>query len=184
MSLAVKIALLVVFILVLGYLGFSYYLYGRSPWLYKLVMPGTYTIHCEKGWQTGWYYWRWKSKNVETSPHTISISITDEHKNSVPSRRGVPGKNQLTDQDRTGVPQFQFEVHQPGNYEITCTDKCVLVVVPTQSEYDNSELERDYTGSQDDDSFLPAQPVSVQSTTRLEKMELNLGSRKPPLQLR
>jgi len=130
----------------------NYRLSGRDC---KLVMPGTYSVYCDKGTYTCWYFWRWKSKNMETSQHPITVSITDEHHNAVPIDTSVGGEHELLEDDRSGERQFIFHALEPGHLEVKCDDKCVLVIVPTGLETYFWGSTLDFIGSGDDWNFLP-----------------------------
>jgi len=121
----------------------------------KLVMPGSYSIYCHTaGPYTAWYFWRWKSKNLDTARHPITVSITDQQKNSVPINTDI-GNYEIVDADRSGERQFIFEARESGHFEVKCDDRCVLVIVPSTAEIHYSPWPVEFLGSQDDWNFLP-----------------------------
>jgi hypothetical protein len=120
--------------------------------VHKLVMPGSYTVNCDSGTHTCWYFWRWKSKQLETKPHKIQVAIKDEYEKVVPSR---PGINGIMREDRSGRQLLFFEVKQPGRFQITCKDKCILVIVPNAAQYESLGATLEFPGSDNDENFDP-----------------------------
>jgi hypothetical protein len=128
----------------------------RPQTIYKLVMPGTYSIHCEQGPYSGWYFWQWKSKDVDAQQTPIAVSINDENKKPVSIGTKISDYTEVGRGGRLGRQEFVFDAPHSGSYEITCTYRCVLVIVPKNELIANSNSTVCFPGSDNDADFLPS----------------------------
>ncbi|MBX9947755.1 MAG: hypothetical protein K2Y39_01200 [Candidatus Obscuribacterales bacterium] len=121
--------------------------------VHKLLMPGKYKILCQPGSYTCWYFWRWLSKGIDKPKQDVEVIIENEQNAKLKLDTSIGNVNEIDRGDRTGCQKFAFDVEKSGSFRISCTEACVLVVMPTNLQYHSLGSMLEFPGAGDDKNF-------------------------------
>lgn len=140
----------------------SLYLLGPEdqPGTHKFLMPGTYFADLKSEKYVGWFFVRWKSKNIQSKVLRFQAEIENiaEHREwrydyALPS---VNDKFRGPDFDRcgrTGYIGFSVKIDEPGTYKIKCDQNCVFILVPSNQLWVYESSDTAFPGVFDDSNF-------------------------------
>jgi hypothetical protein len=103
----------------------------------KMMVPGEYRVHLERGYYTAWYFWRWPSKGLcGQRPSAPVVQILSADRVVVPPNSEIPAGTRSPQEyfGYEGWPESGYQIDRRGDYVIQSRARGVVVIAPMRNE--------------------------------------------------